>query len=169
MRPKFKLKWIWISLLFLILGLSEHCLGPVWWGCNPPLLLCAVAVCSMFEGEKAGALFGLLAGLFADVMTGGVFGLRAVSFLILGYLIAFLEEKILSRNVFSCTLTGMLSVAVGELAGWGVVCLNSTVPFLTAAQYVFLPRLAMSLPVLFILYIVFKLLSRERDGYSVRR
>lgn len=169
MRAKFKLKWIWTSLLFLMLALCEHCLGPIWWGCNPPLLLCAVAVCAMFEGEKSAALYGLFAGLFADVMAGGVFGVRGVLFLILGYLIAFLEEKIVSRNVFSCTITGMIAVAVGELAGWGIVCLNSTVSFLTAAKYVFLPRLAMSLPVLLLLYIIFKLLTRERDVFSVRR
>ncbi len=166
-----KLKWklLWIGLLFIGLGLAEHCIGPVWWGCNPPLLLCAVVVCAMFEGEKSAALFGLFSGLFADAMLSGVFGLRAVLFLIFGYLIAFLEEKILSRNVFSCTIAGMISVALMELLEWGIVGMNHPVPFWTAAQYVFLPRLAMSLPVLLLLYPLFVLFSRERDGFSPRR
>ncbi len=164
-----KLKFVWIGLLFAVLGLLEHCVGPLWWGCNPPLLLCTVVVCAMFEGEKAAALFGLFAGLFADAMTSGVFGLKAVLFLFFGYFIAFLEEKILSRNIISSTITGIFCVGLMELIGWMIASLNSTIPFWTAAQYVFLPRLVMSLPVLLLLYIVFILLSRERDGFSVRR
>lgn len=164
-----KLKPIWIGLIFVLLGLCEHCIGPLWWGCNPPLLLCAVVICSMFEGAKYGALFGLFAGLFADIMVPGVFGLKAVLFLILGYLVAFLEDKILSRNILSSTLAGMVCVALMEIIGWGIASLQGSVPFLTAAQYVFLPRLAMSLPVLLLLYFVFTLLSRDREGFSARR
>ena len=166
---KAKLKPIWIGLIFVLLGLCEHCIGPLWWGCNPPFLLCAVVVCAVFEGAKRAALFGLFSGLFADVMVSGVFGMKAVLFLIFGYLMAFLEDKILSRNVVSSTIAGMICVGLMELIGWGIASLQGTVPFWTAAQYVFLPRLVMSLPVLLLLYVVFTLLSRERDGFSVRR
>ena len=165
MKPKLRL--ILVGILFLILGLGEHCIGPLWWGCNPPMLLCAVTVCAMFSGEKSAALFGLFSGLFADAMVPGVFGLNAVLFLFFGYLIAFLSETVLSRNVFSCTVAGMLTVALCELAGWGVECLSSPIPLPTAAYYVFLPRFVMALPVLLILYLLFSLLFRERD--AVRR
>ncbi len=167
MKPKLRL--VLIGILFLLLGLAEHCIGPFWWGCNPPYLLCAVVVCAMFSGEKTAALFGLFSGLFADAMTSGIFGLKAVIFLFFGYMIAFLAEKILSRNVFSCTLAGILSVALSEFAVWGIENLDHPVPLLTAAQYVFLPRLVMCLPVLLLLYVLFTLLFRERDGYPVRR
>jgi rod shape-determining protein MreD len=123
----------------------------------------------MFSGEKAAALFGLVSGLFADAMASGIFGLRAVMFLFFGYMIAFLTEKILSRNVISCALTGILSVGFSELAEWGIFCQNTPVDFATAAQYVFLPRVVMSLPVVLFLYYVFTLLYRERDVYPVRR
>ena len=167
MKPKLRL--ILVGILFLLLGLLEHCTGPVWWDCNPPYLLCAVVVCAMFSGEKAAALFGLFCGLLADGMTAGLFGLRGVLYLFFGYIIVFLTEKILSRNVFSCTLTGLLSVALGETAAWGVLCLQVPIPFLIAAQYVFLPRLVLSLPLLVLLYGVFSLLYRESDGFSLGR
>ena len=167
MKPYLRL--ILIGLLFLLLGLGEHCIGPLWWGCNPPALLCAVVVCSMFSGEKAAALFGLFSGLFADAMTTGIFGLRAVLFLIFGYMIAFLGETVLSRNVFSCTLAGILSVALSELAVWGLECLSAPVHISDAAQYVFMPRILMALPVLLLLYLIFTLLFRDRDGYVRRR
>lgn len=167
MKPKLRL--ILMGILFVFLGLMEHCCGPLWWGCNPPYLLCAVVVCAMFCGEKEASLFGLVSGLFADVMAGGLFGMKAVVYLFFGYMIAFLGEKILSRNVFSCTLAGILSVLLNELAAWGIVSLNTPVPAAAAAQYVFFPRVAMSLPVLLLLYLVFKLLFRERDIYPVRR
>ncbi len=167
MKPKLRL--VLIGILFLVLGLAEHCVGPFWWGCNPPYLLCAVVVCAMFCGEKAASLFGLFFGLFADSMASGIFGFRAVTYLIFGYVIAFLVEKILSRNVFSGMITGILSVALYELILWGVEGLNHSVLLLTAAQYIFLPRLVMSLPVLFLLYLLFSLWFRDRDGYSFRR
>ncbi len=166
---KQKLRFVLTVLLFLILGLTEHCVGPLWLGCNPPYLLCAVVVCAMFAGEKVAALFGLFSGLFSDAMIPGIFGLRGVLLLFFGYMIAFLTEKIISRNVFSCTVVGILSVALGELALWGIQCMDRPVPFLTAAQYVFLPRVSMSIPVLLLLYVVFTLLFRDRDGYPVRR
>lgn len=167
MKPKFRL--VLAGILFLFLGLLEHCVGPFWWGCNPPYLLCSVVVFSMFSQEKSSALFGLFSGLFADSMTAGIFGLRGVMYLFFGYFIAFLTEKILSRNVFSCALTGILSVALSELAFWGIENLNYSVSLQTAAQYVFLPRLVMCLPVILCLYFLFSLLFRERDGYSFRR
>lgn len=167
MKPKLRL--VFIGILFLLLGLAEHCVGPFWWGCNPPYLLCAIVICAMFCGEKSAALFGLFAGLFADSMASGIFGFRAVTYLIFGYIIAFLVEKIISRNVFSAIFTGILSVALYEILLWGVESLDHQVEFLTVAQYILLPRLVMSLPVLFLLYLVFTLLFRDRDGYSFRR
>ena len=167
MKPKLRI--VIIGLLFVLLALTEHCTGPLWWECNPPYLLCAVTVCAMFCGEKVASLFGLVAGLFADSMTSGVFGLRAVLYLVLGYLIAFFAEKVLSRNIFTCILTGILSVALNELAFWGVVSLKHTIPLATAAQYVFLPRLTMCLPVLIVLYFLFFLFYREREVYPTRR
>ncbi|MBO5248770.1 MAG: rod shape-determining protein MreD [Clostridia bacterium] len=167
MKPK--LRWIITGILFLILGLTEHCVGPFWWGCNPPYLLCCVVVCAMFFEEKTASLFGLIFGLFADSMSSGIFGFRGVLYLCFGYLVAFLSERVLSRNVFSSTLTGILSVALAEIISWGVENLNHTVPFVQAARYVFLPRLVMALPVMLLLYVVFTVLFRERDSYPVRR
>ncbi|MBO5214482.1 MAG: rod shape-determining protein MreD [Clostridia bacterium] len=167
MKPKLRL--ILTGILFLLLGLTEFCVGPLWWGCNPPYLLCAVVVYAMFSGEKSAALFGLFSGLFADSMTSGVFGLHGVMYLFFGYMIVFLTEKIISGNVFSCTITGILTVALNEFALWGIENLDHPTDLLTAAQYVFLPRLVMSLPLLFLLYSLFSFLFRERDGYSAGR
>lgn len=164
-----KLRYVLIALLFVLLALVEHCTGPLWWSCNPPYLLCAVTVCAMFSGEKSASLFGLVVGLFADTMTAGLFGVRAILFLFFGYMIAFLEEKILSRNLLSCLLAGVVSVAVSELAFWGIAGLSYSVFPASAAQYVLLPRIAMSVPVLLLLYGVFFLLYREQDSSPTAR
>lgn len=166
---KIKLRYVLMGVLFLVLALTEHCVGPLWWGCNPPYSLCAVAVCAMFAGEKVASLVGLVLGLFSDAMVSGVFGVRAILFLFFGYMIAFFAEKILSRNVFSCILAGTVCVALSELASWGIVSLSSAIPFGAAAQYVFIPRIAMSLPVLPLLYGVFFLLYREPDNSPTAR
>ncbi|MBQ4323335.1 MAG: rod shape-determining protein MreD, partial [Clostridia bacterium] len=167
---KVKLRPILIGILFLFLALTEHCTGPLWWECNPPYLLCAVAICSLFGGEKLASILGLVSGLFADSMTSGVFGVRAVLFLFFGYMVAFLAEKVLSRNVFSATLTGLGCVILGELASWGILCLSQSIPFVTAAQFVFVPRVVMSLPVILLLYVLFSFLYREREPvYPVGR
>ncbi len=163
MKPKLRL--FDIALLFLLCGLAEHCIGPLWWGCNPPYLLCATVVCSLFSGEKSAALFGLFAGLFADSVSAGVFGLRGVMFLVFAYLLAFFAEAFLTRNVFTCLLSGVVTVGLSELAVFGIENLSHPVAFPTAAYYIFLPRLVMSVPVLLLLYVVFSLLFRERDGY----
>ncbi len=167
MKPKIRL--LILSLLFLLLALTEHCIGPFWWGCNPPYLLCFTVVCALFSGEKTAAIFGLLAGLVADSASAGVFGLRAVMFLVFAYLLAFFTEAFLSRNVFTCLLSGVVTVGLSELAVFGIENLSHPVPIQTAAYYIFLPRLVMSVPLLLLLYIVFSLLFRERDGYPVRR
>lgn len=168
MKPK--LRMILIGILFLFLGLLELCTGPLWWGCNPPYLLCATAVLACFAEEKTASLFGLAAGLIADFCSLGVFGIRAVLYLAIGYLTVFALETFLSRNVFSGVLLGILSVAVAELAAWGIAGLGGTVyPFAFAARTVFLPRLSMSVPVILLLYALFRVMYRERDSYPVRR
>lgn len=166
---KLIIRWVLMGGLFLLLGLIEHCTGPLWWHCNPPYLLCAVVLCAMFSGEKAASLYGLFSGLFADAMTAGVFGLHGAIYLIVGYLVAFLTEKILSRNVFSCTLTALLFVGLNEALSYLIVTLGSPISLSAALQYVFLPRLVMSLPVILILYVLFVLLYREREAYPTRR
>ena len=166
---KTTIRYFLLGLLFLFLALTEHCVGPFWWGCNPPYLLCAVSVCAMFSGEKVASVLGLVAGLFADSMTAGIFGLQAVLFLFFGYIIAFFSEKVLSRNVLTCLLSGLVAVILSELASWGVLCLETPVSLVLAARYVFFPRIVMSFPVLLLLYGVFFLLYREQDSSPTAR
>ena len=167
MKPKLRI--VLIGILFFLFSLTEHCTGPIWWECNPPYSLCCVAVCAMFAGEKVSAIFGLALGLFADAMTAEVFGLRGVLYLFFGYMIAFLAEKVLSRNVFSCVLTGTVSAFLCELALFGVNSLYLKIPFEIAGTYVFLPRVVMSLPVTLLLFGIFWLMYRERDVYPSPR
>ena len=167
MKPKLRI--VLVGVLFLLLSLLEHCSGPLWWDCNPPYTLCCVAVCALFAGEKIASVFGLCVGLFADAMTADVFGLRGVLYLFFGYMIAFFAEKVLSRNVFAGTLTGIVTALLCEFALFGVTCLSRPVPFSVAGPYVLLPRFVMSFPVTLLLYGVFWLMYRERDVYPTSR
>ena len=167
MKPKLRI--VLIGVLFVLLSLLEHCSGPLWWDCNPPYTLCCVAICALFAGEKVSSIFGLCMGLFADAMNADVFGLRGVLYLFFGYMIAFLAEKVLSRNVLSGVLTGVVSALLCEFAVFGVNTLYRTVPFAVAGTYVLMPRVVMSLPVTLLLYGVFWLTYREREVYPTSR
>ena len=81
----------------------------------------------------------------------------------------FRASRILSRNIFSCTLTALLCVGLNELFSYVIATLSSPISLSAAMQYVFLPRLVMSLPVILILYVLFVLLYREREAYPTRR
>lgn len=144
-----------IPLYFVFLA-AETCFGPVWFDCMPPFLLCFTVYCAVFINEKAAAAVGLLSGLILDVSSSYVFGLRAVLYLLIGYLAGILAETVLSRNLFSALLLGVFFCFAAEAAVWGVLCLKTPIPFRAAAWYVLLPRTAMSLPLLLLLYPVFR-------------
>ena len=163
------LRWVYTGILFLLLGLLEYCFGPIWMGCNPPYLVCAIVVCSMFFDEKSAAIFGLCAGLFADASSWGLFGLKAAFYMVLAYLIAFLTEKILSRNVITSTVVGFGCVFLSELLSYWLHSLSQEVSFLTALRFVFFPRLVMCVPVLLLLYLFFFFLFRDRETRPGRR
>ena len=60
-------------------------------------------------------------------------------------------------------------MGLNELFSYVIATLSSPISLSAAMQYVFLPRLVMSLPVILILYVLFVLLYREREAYPTRR
>lgn len=165
------MKWkrvLFAVLIFAVLSILENETGPVWNGCNPPYLLCGVILCAVFFGAGAGCCAGLVCGLLADVFSSHIFGFRAILFLILAYLTAFLADTVLSRSWFSCLLCGTVSSAVCECALWLAVSLRTPIPADDAFFYVIMPRTAMSVPVTLLLYLLFARISREREAVGRR-
>ena len=162
-------KWILPVLLFVLLSLLENSVGPIWSGCNPPYLLCFSIMCALFFDEKSACVFGVLAGLAEDVFSSDLFGLRAAVYLILVYLIAFLNATVLSRNVITGCVAGVAACLLAEVVVWGGVSLRTPVPVSHALRYVLLPRCVMALPVLLLLYGLFSRSVRDHDALTRRR
>ncbi|HEX3026600.1 MAG TPA: rod shape-determining protein MreD [Clostridia bacterium] len=86
---------------------------------NGPLLaIPAVITLSMFEGENAGAAYGIAAGLIWDVQTGQVFGYNAFFLLIAGIMVGLMIKYLFSRSLFTDIFL-TLGISFGfELLSW---------------------------------------------------
>jgi rod shape-determining protein MreD len=111
----------------------------------------------MFEKERYGAIYGLIAGLFCDFANGGLFGLKAVFFMLLGYCIGFLLTKMMSLNMFTSFLLYIFSFLIFQLLNFSIhLMYNDTEIIENAFIYVIIPKLLISLPLVAILYALFK-------------
>lgn len=64
---------------------------------NPALI--SVISLALFKGKYYGAFFGLVMGLFQDVIFGDVIGAYALIYFLIGYGISFIQEYINSENM----------------------------------------------------------------------
>lgn len=110
-------KWVIYTAGFLLVSVFEftpHMIPPI--DHAAPLLLIPLLICtSMFEGETAGAMFGVLAGLIWDTQGGKVFGFDALFLLIFGLCAGLLVEylfrnTIVSALIFTLSFTFLLEV-----------------------------------------------------------
>ncbi|MDF2686246.1 MAG: rod shape-determining protein MreD [Clostridia bacterium] len=146
------------SLIFFILYLIEVTIVPIKINnLTPEYIYIAVVLIAMFEKERYGAIYGLIAGLFCDFANGGLFGLKAVFFMLLGYCIGFLLTKMMSLNMFTSFLLYIFSFLIFQLLNFSIhLMYNDTEIIENAFIYVIIPKLLISLPLVAILYALFK-------------
>ncbi len=77
----------------------------------PDLVLILVVSFGLLRGSDQGLFFGLFAGFFLDLLSGGIIGVQALSKMILGFASGFMEKNIFkdsflipSATVFVATL-----------------------------------------------------------------
>lgn len=67
-------------------------------GVLPDLVLILVVCYALLKGATEGAIVGFFCGLLADVFTGSLLGVNALSKMLIGYLVGLTEEKVFKEN-----------------------------------------------------------------------
>lgn len=113
-------KWTLYTAVFLlvsVLQFTPHMLPEI--EGEGPLLLVPLVICfSMFEGETAGAVFGVIAGLLWDTQGGKVFGFDALFLLIFGLCVGLLVEFLFRNTVVTAMIFTLFFTALLEFITW---------------------------------------------------
>ena len=88
-------------------------------GLKPDFVLITVISYGLLKGPFYGAGLGLAAGLAADLFTGGVLGIGALSRMVAGFLAGLLEKTIFKDNL----LVPALSLLAGTVVAEGIFLL----------------------------------------------
>lgn len=112
MKWVMRLKWAVYVLAFVltaVLQFTPNMLPPIH-AMAPLLLIPAVVAVAMLEGEMAGAVFGIFAGILWDVQGVKVFGFDALMLLACGMFVGLLvrvvfRNSIVSALLFTCAVT----------------------------------------------------------------
>lgn len=104
-RKKEILKWTIYTLLFFVAFIFQTTVDLFRvFGVKPILILPIIMFIAMFEGEWAGSLFGVIGGLFWDVVTDKLLGFNAIILLLLTVTVALLCMYLLRVNFWNSML-----------------------------------------------------------------
>ena len=167
MRPEQKralLKWtvhgLWIFLLFLLQQTPG--LFPPIFGARPVLLPSAVMCLAMFEGETAGALFGVLAGLMWDATRLRPIGYSSALLMVMGLFCGLLILYFMRNHVFTALFYCGTALLIYELLDLILFVLpGSPEPPGAAAYVVVLVRILYSMLFAPLIYWIQRRLSRR--------
>jgi len=104
--------WFWL-LLFVLALLIQTALLPQLFPTPdiPDFVLPLTVIIALYETPRRGLLAGLLGGLLQDLWAGRLWGLNAVSFALLGYLVAWTAGHVARDPIF---VPGLLA-GLGQL------------------------------------------------------
>ncbi|NMP21243.1 rod shape-determining protein MreD [Sulfobacillus harzensis] len=91
----------WI-ILYLLALLAQTALLPQIFpaGYVPDLVLSVTIIIALYETPRRGLAAGLIGGLMQDVWAGRLWGLNALTFALVGFVVASLESRIVRDNIF---------------------------------------------------------------------
>lgn len=149
-----------VFLLVYIIEAAPHKFL-TFFGTTPDLIIICVVLYAIFEGEKAGAILGLVIGLLCDVQS-KIIGFNAIQFMILGYITGVLMQRLLRRNVITsislciaCTFLSSMLTYIFFFLLWG------DRNFIFAFLYIILLKAALSIPFSALFYNGFKYLKQN--------
>ena len=87
----------------------------LFYGVVPDLLLVIITFIAINFGKTAGGLAGFGAGFLQDLLSGGLFGVNAVSKAITGYLFGFLQSNIYRKKLVVPPLVAFFATIVNQL------------------------------------------------------
>jgi rod shape-determining protein MreD len=81
---------------------------------TPDLVLMMTISYGLLRGPDQGLLFGLGAGFFVDLLSGGIIGVSALSKMIAGFSAGFMEKNIFKDNLLVPAITVFIGTIVCE-------------------------------------------------------
>ena len=148
MRRYNVLKWITYAfcVLLLVVFQLQAQFYPHFSNVTPLFAIPAVIAIAMNEGETAGGIYGIVAGLFWDTGTGRVFGFNALLLLILGVMVGLFVKYLIKPSAVSSFLFTALFSVVHLLLTWFFFCfLAGDSGFLFALLHTVLPTAGLTL------------------------
>ena len=135
---------------------------PVIVGVVPLIVIPCVVSIAMFEGETAGAAFGILGGLLWDIENGKPFGFNALFLMITCILISLLIQNLFRNTIVSAIIFCIVATFFQEFATWFFfVYLNGNENFLYAFFFIILPAIIYTLIFILPFYYLTKLLNNK--------
>jgi rod shape-determining protein MreD len=81
---------------------------------TPDLVLIMVVSLGLLRGPDQGLVFGILAGFFMDLLSGGIIGVQALTKMALGFTSGFMEKTIFKDNILIPAITVFVATLVFE-------------------------------------------------------
>lgn len=156
-------KWGCYVLLMLLCTVLQTTPGLFQFGAAKPLWLLPLALAvAVFEGEFAGALFGVVCGLMWDYTAGRTVGMLALELMVLCFLLSAVMQLYFKASVPNFLLLGGACALLVLTLDWlFFYYMPGYSNALGRYLWVVLPSLAMTLPVLWLTFRWAKRISEE--------
>lgn len=157
------IKWaVYAVLSVLVSAVAYFPAFPRIGGVAPVIAVPCVVAMAMFEGENAGAAFGIVFGLLWDLQAGRAFGFNALLLLIAGMAVGLLVQYLFSNSLFAAALFTLAALLFVELTTWFFFCyMTGEGRFIFYMLRVILPTAGYTLPFIIPVYYAQRWLSRR--------
>lgn len=136
--------WFVLAVVLVFILLVESTILPLVSGgyIVPDFLLVVVVSWAFLWGEKRGACFGLIAGLFQDLLFGTVLGLYGLTKMLAGYLAGVASREIYREQVIGPMLIVFVVTLIHESLAYLITSqfFSFPLPFLSSVRCFFIPR-----------------------------
>ncbi|KAF1085628.1 rod shape-determining protein MreD [Sporotomaculum syntrophicum] len=123
------------------------------YGIKPDLVLILVILNGFLRGPREGAFLGFAAGILQDLVSGGYFGLNALTKMTSGYLAGLGEGRLYRDNrVIAAGLTWICTLGAQLVFQFLLLLVNVSVPVPAALAYVILPTAFYNALVVLLIY-----------------
>lgn len=158
------LKWGVYALCVLLLTVFQMQADfyPGFMGATPIFAIPVVISIAMFEGETAGGLYGILAGLIWDCGTGRAFGFNALFLMCIGITVGLLIKFLFRNKILSVFIFTLIFTVFHEFVTWFFFYyLIDNLDIKYAVFHIILPTVVMTLIFVLPFYLGSRIINRK--------
>jgi len=149
LQPLFFLLLVLVTLILQTTALNYM----VIYGFKPDLVLILVILNGFLRGTREGAFLGFSAGILQDLVSGGYFGLNAITEMVAGYLAGLGKDRLYRDNrVIAAGLTWVCTMGAQLIFYILLLSVDVPVPVVKALAYVILPTAFYNALVVLVIY-----------------